>query len=152
MEAKKKTYTDETIAGSKYILRFYELIMTLNSQKSILKNLLKELKQTFNTTKKIEIDLQIQSQIRQQVTNTTYIIDQIQTIYETLTRTIKLTDQQSKDKKEITKLYEHINTNIIPETKKIDDYTILINDFLISKSLKELLSNSKTIIEDVYGN
>lgn len=144
----KNTNIDErSTAAASYILSFYKEIENLTHNYATYLNLIIELKTKYEDISKGLTD-EDKAVLNQAVQMTRYTVHQSHIKYQSIKPHFKKTDQ-NKDK-DLTKAYNQIKDTYIINTDNLEQYTLIMNQILLTEIVQNLLNTSQELLGDIY--
>lgn len=145
--------SDYQKAGGSYILRFYDDVANLTHYYSMYQSAVLELEARYpnyeDTNKFMEnLDETVKSNFIGILQNLRHHVNTSYISYCSLIKELKA----KKTKDEVKESYNLLNKSYIIEVSQSFTYVQLLNDFLLSEILKDLLETSRDLINNVYGS
>lgn len=142
----KQPVNEKKQVGASYILTFYNNVIALNDVYAQYCNLLAELQAKYgdeftdkSSDQEKNLFLDVARSLRHLI-----ITSKIQ--YEVIKNNtgLKVADEEKAR-------YNNLRDTLAPKRPDIEEYIIKLNDFLVSEIIKELLVNSTSIFNTLYG-
>ena len=132
-------------AAASYILNFYKEVLTLTEFHSQYLNLLLELEAKYQSIDKAA-DTEKET-IKNAVQNLRYYCTKAYIQYSSIS--LSLNTERNKDIEEI---YTRLKNNYVLERSDVENFVILLNNFLVGDVIKDLIDNSANLVDNAFNN
>ncbi|QGH73144.1 MAG: hypothetical protein [Siphoviridae sp. ctjeG17] len=133
--------------GAFYTLQFYEDVQLLTHNYSLYINLLLQIETIYG--KESEKIAKMPEETREQLSNLTQQIRHYANVVYVKYRGLLISASDPKEA-DVKKYYEEIKNNYVFERKNVEEYVVLVNAYLVSQVMKDLLTSSQQIYSEIY--
>jgi hypothetical protein len=152
-ENTKKPLDEKKQAAISYIGQFYNEVMTLTTNYSQYNNMILELKEKYGID---SIQDKLTDQERSDLINAITIVRQNITLtyikYKVIIEQTKGTNITKEKREELYNKYVKVNKEkYVIGTEDLESYVIILNEFLVSNIMTELIQTTQTYINEIYG-
>jgi len=134
-------------AGASYIVNFFTDIQKLTECFATYTNLLIELENKYGESNLKSLDEDGKNALNTTVQALRFYGIKSYTQFKAIQKTVKLESAEELDNK-----YKILTKDFIPNRESVSDFVIEINSVLLGQIIKDLLTTSNDLVNQIYGN